>query len=87
MMAGYHIRDIPRGLYGKISKIEEELLELKDAEEQGVRIMMLCELSDLIGAIRGYLDLHFPGMSIKDLEEMADATQRAFHDGTRTPRD
>lgn len=47
----YHLQSIHSGEYGEISKIEEELLELKDAKQQGVRIMELNELSDLLGAI------------------------------------
>lgn len=86
-MAGYHIRDISRGKFGEISKIEEELLELKDADEQGVKVMVLCELSDMLGAMREYLNVHFPGMTLKDLEAMSDVTKRAFLDGTRTSRD
>jgi len=53
-MAGYHEADIPRGVFGERSKIEEELAELIDAERQGVRIMAMCELSDLFGALVEY---------------------------------
>lgn len=86
-MAGYHIKDIPRGKFGEISKIEEELAELKDADEQGVQIMVLCELADMLGAMREYLHRKFPGMTLKDLEDMANVTRRAFLSGARTPRD
>lgn len=86
-MAGYHIKDIPRGKFGEISKIEEELLELKDAAEQGVKIMVLCELSDMLGAMREYLNINFPGITIKDLEDMSDVTKRAFLSGARTSKD
>lgn len=86
-MAGYHIKDIPRGKFGEISKIEEELAELKDAEEQGVKVMVLCELSDMLGAMREYLNKNFPGITLKDLEDMADVTRRAFLSGARAPRD
>lgn len=81
---GYHLKPIPKGEFGEISKIEEELLELKDANEQGIVIMELVELSDLIGAIRGYLDKYHPDIGLKDLIEMAEATSSAFEDGTRT---
>jgi len=80
---GYHINDINRGEYGEISKIEEELNELKDSSYQGNRIMELIELSDLIGAIKGYLDKYHKNYSINDLLIMSEATERAFKDGTR----
>ena len=43
----YHIAKIPRGEFGEISKIEEELCELVDSIDQGNKIMALCELADL----------------------------------------
>lgn len=82
---GYHLIEIPRGKYGEVSKIEEEVVELKDAIMQGNRIMELVELSDLIGAIEGYLRIQHPSYTIKDLLIMAKATERAFQDGTRKP--
>lgn len=80
---GYHLKAIPKGEFGEISKIEEELAELKDADYQGNRIMALVELSDLIGSVQGYLEKHYPGFGLKDLIKMAEATSRAFSDGTR----
>lgn len=85
-MAGYHIRDIPRGEIGDVSKIREELEELEDAIDQGVRIMQLCELSDIVQAIRLNLRKHHPGVTLDDLVQMADVTERAFADGTRVDR-
>lgn len=85
-MSGYHIRDIPRGEVGDVSKIKEEVLELEDAIEQGVRVMQLCELSDIILAIRRNLELHHPGFTLDDLIQMANVTERAFADGTRVDR-
>lgn len=82
----YHLQPIPTGQYGDISKIEEELLELKDAQEQGIKIMELNELSDLIGAIEGYLDKHHPGLTLDDLIAMKKATRRAFESGHRKPK-
>jgi hypothetical protein len=52
---GYHLRDIPRGVFGQLSKIQEEILECEDAYNQGSSVMLLLELADLVGAIRGYL--------------------------------
>jgi hypothetical protein len=51
---GYHITSIQKGKNGEVSKIKEEILELKDAELQKSKIMALVELSDLIGAIELY---------------------------------
>lgn len=45
--------------------------------------MELIELSDLIGAIKGYLDKYHKNYSINDLLIMSEATERAFKDGTR----
>lgn len=75
--------EIPKGEFGEISKIEEELCELVDADSQGNKIMVLCELSDLLGAVEGYLEKHHPSMSLSDLLIMKDATKRAFKSGHR----
>lgn len=80
---GYHVRSIPRGEYGEISKIAEEMEELKDAAEQGVTLMVLQEMSDMIGAMRGFLCKHHPTITLDDLIRMADATERAFNSGQR----
>jgi hypothetical protein len=80
---GYHLTPIPQGSYGDLDKIYEEVEELKDADAQGNRLMTLMELSDIMGAIRGYLEIHHPEMSLTDLIIMADATQRAFASGDR----
>jgi hypothetical protein len=50
---GFHRRNIPKGEYGKRSKVREELEEAEDAEEQGINLLLLFELSDMIGAIGG----------------------------------
>lgn len=83
---GYHLTEIPRGQFGEASKIAEETAEFIDAVEQGVSVMALVELSDLIGAVRGYLGKHHPNTTLDDLVRMADVTSRAFEDGTRKPR-
>lgn len=80
---GYHLREIKKGEYGEISKIEEELDELKEALEQDNMIMAMCELSDVYGALVGYLEKYFPELTIEDLKTMSDATKRAFADGGR----
>lgn len=81
---GYHKRKITLGVYGEISKIREELEELEDAAEQGVKIMMMAELSDLYGALEAYAEKF--DLTIDDLRRMNDRTKEAFRDGTRTPR-
>lgn len=81
---GYHNKYIERGKFGEFSKIKEEFLEAEDALEQGNNIMLLVELSDLIGAIEGYCVKH--NIKLEDLIKMKEATKRAFNDGTREPR-
>lgn len=82
---GYHNKEISRGIFGEFSKIKEEFLEAEDALEQENKIMLLVELSDLVGAIEGYCLNNF-NLSINDLIKMKEATKKAFLDGTRTPR-
>lgn len=81
---GYHLRPILKGRLGEISKIEEEVAELRDAREQDVKIMELVELSDLIGAIKAYLSERHPGTTLDDLLAMHAVTERAFVNGHRT---
>lgn len=80
---GYHITDIKKGVLGKLSKIQEELDECKDAELQNNKIMLLVELSDLIGAVDLYLKANFKGINLQDILTMTEATQRAFKSGDR----
>ena len=80
---GYHLRPIEKGQYGTLSKIYEEVEEIRDSEAQNNRIMILLELSDLLGAVRGYLEENYPEITLNDLAIMADATQRAFLTGVR----
>ncbi len=80
---GYHLAEIPKGKLGELSKIQEELDELRDAMEQGSRIMALVELSDLVGAVEEYLRNYFPGYSIVDLQQFSTITKRAFKNGHR----
>jgi hypothetical protein len=49
-MSRWHKRPIPKGELGQLSKITEELHEARDAEEQGQDLMLMFELSDIIGA-------------------------------------
>jgi hypothetical protein len=80
-MAGYHKRKIKKGVLGTTSKIREELEELEDAEEQDNRILAICELADLYGALEHRAREY--GFSMAHLATMAAATERAFKDGSR----
>lgn len=79
----YHLTEIEKGVLGTSSKIREEYEELVDAETQGIKIMALVELSDLVGAIEAYLKTNYPGITLVDLAKMSAATSRAFADGSR----
>lgn len=78
---GYHSRVIEKGVFGQVSKIQEELDELKDAEESGTKILALCELADLYGALREFARNR--GCTMDDLRKMADLTESAFKEGSR----
>ena len=80
---GYHIDKIEKHPFQTLGKIKEELEEVIDAKTQGVRIMELTELSDLVGAIEGYLEKEYPTFTLKDLQDMAKVTRRAFESGRR----
>lgn len=80
---GYHIKVIPKGEVGEFSKIMEEVLELQDALEQNAKIMALCEMSDIVGAMQQFLKKHYPGTTLADLIQMSDLTTKAFEDGSR----
>lgn len=68
-----------------MSKIEEELQEAIDAAEQGNSIMVLLELSDMVGAIEAYVAREFGGkFNLDSLRKMASATKRAFDSGHRS---
>lgn len=84
MSKGYHIGDIPKGIYGEPSKIKEETEEFMDAVAQGSELMALVELSDLYGAMRGYLKKYHPTIKMSDLEKMSKITRRAFKNGHRS---
>lgn len=84
---GYHKAVITRGVFGDDTKIYEEIDEFADALDQGVSIMALVELSDVVGAIAGWLAKHHPSITLDDLLAMSAVTQRAFLSGVRVPRD
>jgi hypothetical protein len=78
---GYHAIKIKKGVLGEVSKIREEVEELEDAERQGVRILIMCELADIFGAVRAYA-LRY-GLKMSDLHAMAKLTRNAFDKGQR----
>lgn len=82
---GYHNKEIPKGTLGEFSKIREEFMEAEDAIEQDNSIMLLVELSDLIGAIESYCEKNHK-ITLENLITMNKATKKAFNDGTRTTR-
>lgn len=67
----FHRRDIKRGKYGELSKVLEEVEEAIDAEEQDHRLMLLIELSDIVGAIEGVLKKKNYNHTIEDLIKFA----------------
>lgn len=79
---GYHKNKIKRGVFGEFSKINEEYDELLDAHEQNDKILMICELCDLIGAIEGYAEREFQ-ISLEDIIKFKNKTKNAFINGDR----
>jgi hypothetical protein len=82
---GYHLRKIQtQGVFGQPSKIREELEELEEALDQDNKILAMCEMADLYGAIEGVADRM--GINMEDVRKMSEATKRAFLDGSRTSK-
>ena len=80
-MSGYHLKKIKKGELGKISKVQEEIKEFKDAVKQGSKIMAAIELSDIYGALEEVAK-NF-NLQMKDLKKMSNITKRAFKNGHR----
>lgn len=80
---GYHVRTIKKGELGKPSKIIEEVEELEDALEQGNKVLALCELADIYGALEAVVET-VGGVTMADIIKMAEATKSAFLDGSRS---
>ena len=83
----YHVttpgkQDTSADRYLVASKIREEYQELKDANKQGDKVLQICELTDLIGAIESYSMNQF-NLSIEDLKKFSDKTKQAFQEGKR----
>ena len=65
----FHKAIIQKGIYGQLSKIKEELDEAYDAESQNQDLMLLIELSDIIGAVEGVSKKY--GFTIEQLIKFA----------------
>lgn len=77
----YHKVHITKGVVGEFSKIKEEFDELTDAVGQKSKILISCELSDLVGAIEEYAKQF--NLTMEDLISFSNLTKSAFKDGTR----
>lgn len=80
---GYHLSKIEKRRFGSLGKIQEEVEELIDAHRQGSNIMVLIEMSDLYGAMEGFLAENYPSMTMGDLQKFSSITARAFRNGHR----
>ena len=78
---GYHKKQIEKGTLGEFSKVKEEFEELEDAFEQKDSILILCELSDMVGAIEEYIKKW--NLDLKSLKDFSDKTKSSFHEGKR----
>lgn len=79
---GYHIKETPKGKIGEFSKITEEYEELLDAFKQKCKVLQICEMTDLIGAIEEYSLKHFK-LSLQDLINFSNKTKSAFKEKKR----
>jgi hypothetical protein len=79
---GYHKKEIQKGVLGEFTKIKEEFDELSDAFEQEDKILQLCELTDLIGAIESYVENKF-NLTLEDLVIFSNKTKSAFKEKKR----
>lgn len=84
-MSGYHTISIMRGEFGEFSKIIEEAIEAEDAYKTNNPVMLLQELSDLLGAIEGFTVAKY-NITLDDLRVMTAVTKKVFEEGHRTPR-
>jgi len=78
---GYHKEEIAKGEIGEFSKIKEEFEELTDAYEQNDKVLIICELTDIVGAIEEYAKKF--NLTIDDLKQFSDKTKEAFKEGKR----
>ena len=50
---------MPQGVYGEFSKITEEVAELLDANSQNCAIMVIMEISDIVGALYAHYGIQY----------------------------
>ena len=79
---GYHKREIKKGVLGEFSKVQEEFTELFDAFEQTDKVLQICELTDLLGAMEAFALSEF-NLTIEDLLKFSNKTKSAFEEGIR----
>lgn len=79
----YHKKNIEKGNIGEFSKIKEEFEELQDAFEQNDKILQICELTDLIGAIEFFAINNF-NLTLNDLIIFSNKTKEAFIENKRS---
>lgn len=75
-MSKFHLRKINKGIYGELSKISEELEEAYDAQERDHKLMLMFELSDIIGAVAGVAEKY--NFSLDDLVKFAKLRSEVF---------
>jgi hypothetical protein len=75
LLRAYHIAKIQKGVVGEISKIREEWEELVDAHNQCDKVMELCELTDLLGALRQYAIKYYDVIVYDDALKAAQAAK------------
>lgn len=72
----FHVHPIRSGVYGELSKVQEELDEAVDAETRGQEILLLIELSDIIGAVAGVAERH--GHTLESLIQFSELRRSVF---------
>jgi phosphoribosyl-ATP pyrophosphohydrolase len=78
---GYHLIEIKKGKLGEFSKIKEEFEELEDAVNQDNNVLVICELTDMIGAIEAFAKKY--NLKLQDLIQFSNCTKEAFKEGKR----
>lgn len=75
---GYHTQFIVKGEYGKFSKVKEEFDELKDAwENRESKVLTICELSDLYGAMEAFAN-ECLNISMDEIVKFSDLTKEVY---------
>lgn len=81
--SGYHKSGFVKYNTGTLLKIKEEINECIDAEKQNDKLLLICELADVIGAVKMYIDNNDIGVTINDLDKFSQKTINAFKKGKR----